>query len=108
MTQIKSHRSIIMTLHVTDVAKKNVALHSADIPADILVFLNFPLTFTQLRAKHHSLGVGDGDTVDQSLQSQVEVDKRCLHSDLGHAQPQPHVLGSVLHEEGDNVPILRT
>ncbi len=64
------------------------------------------LTICQLTAEHHGFGAGDVGTVHQSLQSQVEVDESCLHSDLCHAQPEPHVLRAVLHEQSDHVALL--
>lgn len=61
------------------------------------------LTVGQLAAEHHGLGIGDVDAVHQGLQTQVEVDERRLDADLGHAQPQPHVLRAVLHEQSHHV-----
>lgn len=61
------------------------------------------LTVSQLAAEHHGFGVGDVDAVNQGLQTQVEVDERRLDADLGHAQPQAHVLWAVLHEQSHHV-----
>lgn len=61
------------------------------------------LTVSQFAAEHHGFGVGDVDAVHQSLQTQVEVDERCLDADLGHAQPQTDVLRAVLHEQSHHV-----
>lgn len=84
----------------------HLALPSAATAADNSHSLSLYLTVAELWTEHHSLGVGDGDTVDQGLQPQVEVDERGLHADLGHAQPEAHVLAAVLHEEGNHVAIL--
>lgn len=61
------------------------------------------LTVGQLAAEHHGFGVGDVDAVHQGLQAQVEVDECRLDADLGHAQPQTHILRAVLHEQSHHV-----
>ena len=46
------------------------------------------------------------NAVHQRLPPQVEVDEGGDEADLGAAQPQPDVLGPVLHEQRHAVPML--
>ena len=66
------------------------------------------LTFLKLSAVNYRLGVGHFDGVNQRLQFQVVVDEGGNETDLGQAQPNGHVLGPVLHEDGHAVAACKT
>ena len=66
------------------------------------------LTFLKLSAVNYRLGVGHFDGVNQRLEFEVVVDEGGNEADLGQAQPNGHVLGPVLHEDGHAVAACKT
>lgn len=54
---------------------------------------------SNLSAKDHNLGIGDGDAVHEAAAHKVVVDEGNLDANLGQAKPGDDVLGPVLHHQ---------